>query len=285
VVLDRRHGDGSDASPAVTLFKSILITALIAYGAIALGMYLIQRQLQYLPGRQGSTPAQVGLDGVETVNLTAADGTRLVAWHAPAPAGRPTILFFHGNGGELADRAERLAFYRDHGYGALFLSYRGYGASEGRPSEAGLMSDAVAAYEWLLNRGIGPERIVIVGESLGSGVAVQLAAARSVAAIALEAPFTSAADIARMRYWWLPISLLMKDQFRSIEHIARIRAPLLILHGSDDGIVPIGSGRRLFEAARDPKEFVEIAGGTHVSIFSPESWAQELAFFDRHLGP
>src|SRR5262249_39306345 len=146
-----------------------------------------------------------GLQGVEDVELTSTDGETLQAWYSPAQAGRATILYFHGNGGEIADRPERFTAYQAQGFGAFFLSYRGYGASTGSPSEQGLINDARAAYDWLMAKGIDPGELMLVGESLGSGVAVQLAAERRVRALALEAPFASAVDVAAAAYWWLPV--------------------------------------------------------------------------------
>jgi fermentation-respiration switch protein FrsA (DUF1100 family) len=232
-----------------------LIFAAIVYAAVVLAMYLMQRQLLYFPANKGLTPAAVGIANAQTVELATADGERLVAWYSKAKEGRPTILYFHGNGGEIGDRPRRFQFYQSKGFGVLYVSYRGYGGSTGSPSEAGLMADAGAAYDWLLAQGVAPKLIVLVGESLGSGVAVRLATERQTAAVALEAPYTSAVDIGAQAYWWLPVRLLMKDRFESIKHIASINAPLLVVHGDVDQIIPVEHGRRLFEAAREPKAY------------------------------
>ena len=172
---------------------------------------------------------------------------------------------------------------RHAGFGVMFLSYRGYGASTGSPSEAGLISDANAAYDWLIKNSIPASKIVLVGELLGTGVAVQLAAHRAVAAMALEAPFTSTADVARLSYWWLPVGLLMKDQFKSIDYLKDVHAPLLVLHGSDDRLIPLEMGESFYAAANEPKEFVAIPNGTHGSIFSEQVWQREIDFFNRRL--
>jgi fermentation-respiration switch protein FrsA (DUF1100 family) len=259
------------------------IAVALAYLAIVAAIYLGQRKLQYFPDNKGLTPMAVGLAGVEIVRITAEDGESILAWFAPASPGRPTILCFHGNAGEMGDRAERFAAYRAEGLGVLFLSYRGYGGSSGKPSEAGLVMDASAAYDWLAAHGLSSRDIVVVGESLGSGVAVQLAVRRKVTALALEAPFASAVDIAAQIYWWLPVGLLMKDRFDSMSQIGRIGAPLLIIHGDKDEIIPLAEGRRLFAAAKEPKEMIVTPGGTHVSIFGEDSWAREVDFFERVL--
>ena len=268
----------------MSILRTVLLLAGGAYATLALFMFLQQRSLQYFPTHKGLTPARLGLDGVTEETISTADNEKLIAWHAAAAAGNPTILFFHGNGGEISDRAERLNYYRAQGFGALFVSYRGYGGSSGRISEKGFIADALAAYDWLVQRNIQPQRIFVVGESLGTGVAVQLAAQREIAALALEAPFTSAADVAADLYWWLPVRLLMKDTFHSRNFIAKVTAPLLIQHGEVDGVIPVDHGRKLFALANDPKELVILPGAGHEAIYEPDVWARELAFFRKHGG-
>lgn len=266
------------------MLRTTLVLAAVAYAGICLYMYVQQRSLQYFPGRQGLRPEAVGLGGVHEVWLATPDGERIAAWHGPAPDGQPTILFLHGNGGEIGDRADRMRFYLSEGFGALFVSYRGYGASSGSISEQGLVTDAVTAHDWLVAQGVDPRRIVVVGESLGTGVAVQLAARRPVAAVALEAPFASAADIAASIYWWLPVSLLMKDTFHSRDHIARVTAPLLVQHGDADTIIPVAQGKALFDLANEPKELVILPGAGHGVIMEKAVWEREVAFFRSVLG-
>ncbi|MFN4141430.1 alpha/beta hydrolase [Aestuariivirga sp.] len=263
--------------------RLLLALAAFAYLGIMAYMYLQQRSLQYFPGRAGTPPEAAGLPGVSEERVKTPDGETIVLWHAEAKPGMPTILFFHGNGGEISDRAERMAFYRSQGFGALFVSYRGYGASSGTISEQGFITDGLSAYAFLRDRGVPPEKIAVVGESLGTGVAVQLAAQRPVGAVALEAPFAAAVEIAAGIYWWLPVRLLMKDQFRSRDHIAGVTAPLLVQHGDNDGVVPVEQGRRLFELATAAKELVIHPGAGHDVIDSPEVWARELAFFRDRL--
>jgi hypothetical protein len=255
----------------------IALLALVLYCLVAAGMYLLQRKLQYFPGAQARTPESVGLTGVEPVKITTPDGETLLAWHAPAPAGQPTLLYLHGNGGGISDRPLKYAAFKQAGFGVLALSYRGYEGSTGSPSEQGLVSDATAAYDWLAGR--GADRILLLGESLGSGVAVQLAAKRKVKALVLEAPFASAVDIGAKAYWFLPVRLLMKDQYRSIDYIAHVKAPLLVLHGKRDGIVPFEQGRRLFEAANQPKQFVSLDKMGHELIGEASLWQREIEFF------
>jgi uncharacterized protein len=259
----------------------IALAAIIGYAAILILTYLKQRDLQYLPSHDGLTPEAVGLNGVEIVQLVTPDGETLSSWYSPAKSGKPTILYFHGNGGEMADRPLRFAAFQAQGFGVFYLSYRGYGASTGSPSEQGLMIDARTAYDWLMGKGVTAENLVLVGESLGSGVAVQIAAERKVAALAIEAPFTSAADVAAGVYWYLPVGLLMKDQFRSTDYIKKVTAPLLIIYGDADTIVPPQQSRRLFEMANEPKEIAALAGAGHDLIAEPIVWTREMEFFTR----
>jgi uncharacterized protein len=262
--------------------------AFLKYGMLALGgiyllvtllMVLFQRELQYFPSHAATTPEAAGLAGTRVIPLRAADAVESQLWYAPAAPGKPTVLYFQGNAGDIADRAPRLAYYQAQGLGVAFLSYRGYGSSRARISEAGLIADATAAYVWLIAQGVPAKAVVLVGESLGSGIAVQLAARNPVGALALEAPYTSAADVAAQIYPWLPVRLLMRDQFRSINHIAAVTAPLLIQHGTADAVIPFAFGAALFAAANQPKTFIPLKGLDHQALFSPETWRREVAFF------
>jgi hypothetical protein len=245
----------------MTLLKWGLI-ALVAFGGLATFMFLAQRKLMYFPEAARTAPATAGFAAADEVVLDTADGERVIAWHLPPRADKPIVLYFHGNGGALRYRVERFRALTADGSGLLALSYRGYGGSSGAPTEAGLLADADAAYAFAAAR-YPPERIVLWGESLGSAVAIALASARKVARLVLEAPFTSAADIGASVYWFMPVRLLMKDQFRSDTRIGRVTAPVLILHGTNDRVVPIAFGERLFALANEPKRMVRISGGGH----------------------
>lgn len=249
------------------------------------GLYACQRQIQYQPGHDNPAPASVGLRHVTVERLVAPDGVNLVLWYAAPAPGRPSLLFFQGNAGTIADRAPRLAYYQSRGFGAAFLSYRGFGGSGGQISEAGLLSDARTAYDWLAAR-TAPGRIVLVGESLGTGVAVQLAArlpAGSVGAVVLDAPYASTLEVAKGRFPYLPVGLLMKDKFLSIDHIAAIHAPLFIQHGTADQVVPYASGQELFAAAVEPKTFLPLPGRGHEIIAARDVWQREAQFIIRTL--
>ena len=243
------------------------IVVFIAGGYLGLGalMYFAQRSLMYFPERLRTAPAAAGLAQAQEVTLDTADGEKIITWHVPPRGDRPVVLYFHGNGGALRLRVDRFKRLTANGTGLIALSYRGYGGSTGSPSEAGLIADAETAYAFAAAR-MPPQRIVVFGESLGSGVAVALAATHRIGGLVLEAPFTSAADIGAAAYWFLPVRLLIKDPFRSDTRIGKVTAPLLVLHGARDGVVPIAQGERLFSLANEPKRFLPFAEGAHSDL-------------------
>jgi fermentation-respiration switch protein FrsA (DUF1100 family) len=243
------------------MLKWALILAVLYGGLVAL-LYVTQRALQYFPERFRTAPAAAGLPEAEEVVLDTADGERVIAWHLPPRGDKPVFLYFHGNGASLRWRVDRFRALTTDGSGLVALSYRGYGGSSGRPTEAGLVNDALAAYAFACAR-YQPARIVLWGESLGSGVAVALAAEYPVGHVILEAPFTSAADVGAGHYWFVPVRLLMKDQFRSDLRIGKVTAPVLVLHGDRDYVVPIALGERLYALIDAPKRFVRFPGVGH----------------------
>ena len=248
----------------MTLLKC-LIAAAAAFGGFVALMYVAQRSLMYHPERLRTPPEAAGLFGAQEVVLDTADGEKVIVWHIPPQGNRPVVVYFQGNAGGLNLRADRFRALTADGTGLIALNYRGYGGSTGSPSEAGLIADAEAAYAFAISR-YPAERIVPWGESLGSGVAVALASSHKVGRLMLEAPFTSAADVGARTYWFLPVRLLMKDPFRSDLRIAKVSAPLLIVHGTRDAVVPFALGERLFALANAPKRFVRIEGGGHSNL-------------------
>ncbi len=222
-----------------------------AYGLAVLSLAIFQRKLQYLPDRRHTPIALSGIAGEEELRLETADGEVLVAWYFPHRQGKPIVLYFHGASGAFIKRAPRLRLFVESGFGVLAVSYRGYGGSTGCPTEAGLAQDAESAYRAALER-YRADRLIIVGASLGTGVAVNLASRREATALVLLAPFLSAMDVAARRCPFLPVRRLMRDQFRSDSKISSVRRPGLGTHGERDRVVPIASGRRLFDLANDP---------------------------------
>jgi fermentation-respiration switch protein FrsA (DUF1100 family) len=214
----------------------------------------------------------------ETVVRTA-DGETLVAWVAPPAAGRPVLLFFHGNAGNLGVPG-RVAKFKDvveDGTGLFALSYRGYGGSTGTPSEEGLARDAAAAYDAAVQR-FGADRLVAYGESLGGAVAIRLATEARLMAVILEAPFVSAVAVAQHHYPFVPAALLLKDQYRSQDIVARVGVPLLVMHGERDGIVPFAQGVALYNAANPPRRFVRFPQGGHEDLMDHGAIPQIRAF-------
>ncbi|MFZ3308839.1 MAG: alpha/beta hydrolase [Xanthobacteraceae bacterium] len=250
---------------ALTVFGWAAVIAVCGYVGLTAMVYFAQRSLMYFPDRTHTTPAAAGLPEASEVPLTASDGVKIHVWQVPPQPGKPVILYFHGNGGSLRYRVERFRRLIGAGIGLVALEYRGYGGLSGNPTERGLIRDAEAAYAYTAARYPTPQ-IVVWGESLGTGVAVALAAEKPVGRLILEAPFTSALAIAESRYWYLPVRLLMKDQFRSDERIKKVTAPLLILHGVNDRVVPFSMGEHMFELANKPKHIVRFLDGSHEDL-------------------
>ena len=242
-----------------------LFFAVAIFGCVVVVAYAAQRSLQYHPDRTRVPPDAAGLFGAEEIELTTADGEKVIVWHVPPKGDRPVVLYFHGNGGSLAWRANRFRSFVADGTGLVALSYRGYGGSTGSPTEAGLIADAEAAYAFAAAR-YPVERIAVWGESLGTGVAVALAASHKIARLILETPFTSAADVGARIYWFLPVQFLMKDSFRSDARIGKVTVPVLILHGTADALIPFDHGEKLFALANEPKRFVRLEGGGHSDL-------------------
>lgn len=247
--------------------RAVLLTLAgiaVVYLAVIGAMFFMQRSLLYYPVAAGASPDPDG-PSIQVVQIETEDGERLVGWWLPATGDNPTLLFFNGNAAGLAVQEGRWRRIADKGVGFLAIGYRGYDGSTGRPTEAGLHKDADAAYEWLSRR-VEPSRIVIHGFSLGSGVAVRLASERPARAVVLEAPYTSTVDVAAKAYPWAPVSLLMLDQYRSRDIIDRIRAPVLVIHGDADEVIPFDQGWALYRMARPPKAFVRMVGSNHSTL-------------------
>jgi fermentation-respiration switch protein FrsA (DUF1100 family) len=242
--------------------KWLVTFALLGYVAFVALLYVAQRSIQYFPERFRTAPSAAGLPEAEEVVLDTADGERVIAWHLAPRGEKPVVLYFHGNGGSLRGRVDRFRALTADGTGLVALSYRGYGGSSGAPTEAGLINDALASYAFARGR-YQAERIVLWGESLGSGVAIALAAEKPVGHLILQSPFTSAADVGIERYWFVPVRLLMKDQFRSDLRIGKVTAPVLVLHGDRDDIVPMALAERLYSLINAPKRFVRFPGVGH----------------------
>jgi len=267
--------------------KSLLRIAVGMYVGICLLMLMFQSRLLYHPLREiECTPERVGLS-YEQVTLRTPDGLHLAAWYVPAAEARGTVLFCHGNAGNMSHRVGTIEILNRLRMNVLLFDYRGYGASEGSPSEAGTYRDAETAWRHLVEqRGVAPGDLIIHGRSLGGAVAAQVARKHPPRALILESTFTSVPDVARGMFPWLPVRLLARLRYDTLERIARIRCPKLIIHSRDDDLIPFEHGQRLFEAAPDPKTFLEIHG-RHADGFLTSGKRYENGldgFFSRHTG-
>lgn len=270
---------------------TLSLTIVAALYVLVVGvLYVFQRNLLFIPSSHVGSPGAVGAGDMAEVQLATADGLSLKSWYKPARDGRPTLVYFHGNGGNIASRAKRARPYLNAGLGVLLVGYRGYGGNPGRPSEDGLYEDGRAALRFVAADGVPPARTVLYGESLGSAVAIQLAVEQAeqgepVAAVVCEGAPSSVVDVAARRYPFAPVRTLIKDRFHSHAKVADINAPLLLVHGENDIVVPARFGQALFDAAVEPKEIRWIEGAGHNNLPHFAIDATVLDFIDRHLAP
>ncbi len=236
-------------------------TAILVYLGVALLVYIFQARLLYHPtSKIDATPEQIGL-AFDDVSLKTDDGLEISAWFVPAENAKGVIIFCHGNAGNISHRLDTLRIYHNLGFSVLLFDYRGYGRSEGKPSEAGTYSDARAAWDYLVKkRNVEPGRITIAGRSLGAAIAAQLASETQPRALILESAFTSVPDMAAKLYPFLPVRWLSRFSYNTLAIIAQIECPVLVIHSKDDDLVPFAHGEELFDAARPPKDFLEIRG-------------------------
>jgi fermentation-respiration switch protein FrsA (DUF1100 family) len=251
------------------------------YAAVFLALLFGQRKILFWAHAAEVDPATLGLKA-EVLRLETEDGETLLAWSVPPATGRPLILYFHGNAGGLDLRAERFRAIVKAGMGLLAIEYRGYASSTGRPSERGLKLDGEAAYAAAITSGVEPERIVALGESLGSGVAVALAARYKVGALVLDSPYSSIVDVAAAAYWFVPVRTLIRDPFRNDLLIGSVDAPVLMVHGTKDRVVPFRFGEKLFALASPPKEFWRVEGAVHLAM--RERFPETLDWIARTVG-
>ena len=260
------------------------VIAVVYLGLVAL-LFVFQRSLIFHPNADHPEPAASGVPEMETVDLATDDGLPLMAWWRPpsAPAA-PVLLYLHGNAGSLAHRAHKVRPYLDRGWGVLLVAWRGYSGNPGRPTERGLYLDGRAAVAFIDRQGIASDRLVLYGESLGTGVAVQLATERTPGAMVLEAPFSSMVEAGAAHYPMFPARLLVQHRFDSLAKIGAVRAPVLLMHGEQDRVVPVRLGRRLFDAAPHPKQAFYVPEAGHSDLYDFGAAETVIGFVDRHLG-
>ena len=270
-------------SDVVASGLKIVAFAFIAYAALVGVVWLIQDNLIYYPqmGREiVTTPAARGVP-YDDFTIATEDGEKLNVWWVPAPTPRGAVLLFHGNAGNISHRIDYAVMFRSLGYSTLLVDYRGYGKSTGTPSEEGTYKDADAAWRWLTQtRGIPAKNIVLFGESLGGGVASWVAARHEAKALVLASTFTSAVDLGAEVYGFLPVRLISRFRYDTLERLREVRSPVLVIHSPRDDIIPFSHGRRLFEAAREPKAFLELAGRHNDSfVYMRPEWVEALGDF------
>jgi fermentation-respiration switch protein FrsA (DUF1100 family) len=246
----------------MSMIVRLIVVVLFSCGIISAVVYFFQDRLLYFPSSEmAGTPALSGLE-FEEVYFRAADNTPLHGWYVPAQGARATLLFCHGNGGNISHRLDSILILHCLGLNVFIFDYRGYGMSQGRPSEQGTELDALAAWQWLVGKKqANPSKVIIFGRSLGGAVAAGLASACGAAGLILESSFTSYCDIGREHYPWLPVRLLAKYRYATIEMVSNISMPVLVVHSTDDELVPFRHGRKVFEACTGQKYFLQISGG------------------------
>jgi hypothetical protein len=247
----------------MTILKWLVILTCLSYCGALAALFFVQRSFLYpIPQTTRTPPAAVGFGAAGEQILSTADGESVIIWYVPAKPDRHVVVYFPGNGDVLGGLVGRFREITSDGTGLIALSYRGYAGSSGTPSEFGLLHDAAAAYDFAIAR-YAADRIVLWGFSLGSGVAVAVAADHPVGGLILEAPYTSVADVAAAVFRFVPVRYLLKDRFYSDERIRRSSAPLLVMHGGRDATISISFGEKLFALAHEPKRFVRFPEGGH----------------------
>jgi len=263
--------------------SGITTTLAVAFGLyllLALLMFGCQRSFLYFPDESTPDLDAAGVADLEVVRLQSEPGLETEHWYRPAVADDgPVLVVFHGNAGHIGHRVPKYRPLLDAGFGIFFAEYRGYGGNPGKPDEAGLTADAQAVMEYLAGRGVAGDRLILYGESLGGGPAVKMAVDHEVAGLVLESPFTSIGDVAQSHYWYLPARWLVLDKWDNAGRIAGLRAPLLLIHGESDRVVPTKFGRALFELAPEPKQALFVPGGDHNGLYgNPEVVIAVTAF-------
>ncbi|NDE91033.1 MAG: alpha/beta hydrolase [Alphaproteobacteria bacterium] len=262
----------------------IFCTIFAVYFVFLAFLVLIQRQLMYFPDKTRFTPAAFQLDRFTELTYAAADGTKLHGFYAPAKAPRKlTLVFFQGNAGNLGIRAEKIKLWREQGYGVMLATYRGFEGNEGSPTESGLYQDARSAVEAVQRRGVRIRDMIIYGESLGTGLAVETAAQMGTAAppagVILEVPYTSIPEVGAYRYPFVPIFWMLWDRYDSINKIQNIHAPILVLQAGKDRVIPPMFAKKLFDAAPPPKQILTNINADHMGIYSSPDIVKQIFGF------
>jgi fermentation-respiration switch protein FrsA (DUF1100 family) len=270
----------STARTIVRFARQILIAAFAAIAFWTLLFMLFEERFIFFPSSysDGYYEEARSLPFLEDCWFMTDDGVKLHGWFAQRDSAIATLVISHGNAGNLSHRLPVIKTFRDLGFNVFMYDYRGYGRSEGSPDEEGVYRDGRAAFDYVLKRNdVDPRNVILFGTSLGGAVAVDVALDRPAAGLILESTFSSATDVARVAYPFLPAQFLLRSKFDSAEKIRTIRIPLLFLHGDQDRIIPLSLGRKLFEAANEPKSFFVVPGADHNDIF----WVGGRAYLEQ----
>ena len=269
------------------MLYDLVVTLVVAYLAVVFLVFAAQAKLIYFPqttNKLAVTPEQIGLV-YESIEIKTSDEETIHGWFVPVSNAKGTVLFFHGNAGNISHRMDYIPMFQRLGYNLFMIDYRGYGQSSGSPTEAGTYLDAEAAWHYLtVDKNIAPSQIVLYGESLGGPIAAWLAAREEPGSLVLASTFTSVPSLAKTIYPFLPVSLIARYDYNTLESLASITAPILVMHSPQDEVVPFEHGEHLFEAASEPKQFLTLAGGHNTGfVFMREEWIIALRdFLDNH---
>lgn len=268
----------------------ILAVLFIAYWGWGLILYIMQPKFLYSPIREiACTPGDLGLE-FEAVVFKTTDGLLLSGWYIPAENSEFTVLFCHGNGGNIFHRLDSINIFQNLGLNCFIFDYRGYGNSEGKPSEEGTYLDAEAAYKWLTKgKKESADSIIVFGRSLGGSIATQLASKVKTSALVVEGTFTSYVDIGKKFYPYMPVRWFARFSYRTIDYIKDVRCPVMFVYSRNDEVVPFEFGLELYEAANEPKEFVEIFGSHNDGFWVSgeiykKAWIKWLKFLKEYKG-
>ncbi|MGB4100951.1 MAG: alpha/beta hydrolase [Alphaproteobacteria bacterium] len=259
-----------------------VLTLILVYGVFCVAMMLGQRVLMYFPEKTTFDPEIWGLSELTPLRTVTTDGVTITSWYRPPrDLAKPTIAFMQGNAGHAGQRNYKVLPWLDAGYGVVMIGYRGFGMNQGTPTEHGLYRDARSVLNELQTRGVTGQALLLYGESLGTGIAVQMATEFPAAGLVLESPYSSTTDVGSWRYPFLPVRYLMWDRFDSIGKIGQVHIPLLLAHGEADATIPVHFGKKLFEAANAPKQGIFVPGLGHSTIYSADVQNEIMRFYAR----
>ena len=261
------------------ILKFLIIIGFV-YLSILIFLFVFQRNILFVPDRSTPRLTETNVSEMSEVSIETTDGLSLTSWFYRGKVEKPLIIYFQGNAGNISDRDYKARFLIDNDYSVLLLGYRGYGGNKGQPSEEGLSKDGEAALEFAKRENFEASNIILYGESLGTGVVVDLGTLTKFKGIVLEAPYTSIEALAKKRYWFVPVRYLLKDKFDSISKVSQLTSPTLVLHGDSDQVIDLDYGKQLYDAIPQPKNFAAFHGGGHSNLFDFGAGIEILSFIN-----